>query len=343
MLKTLPVPVNEPQRLKALKNYKILTTVAEPEFDRLTHLASVICKVPICLITLVDREKVWFKSRQGLDLDHIDRHQFFCHYTIGSGTLFEVEDASEDDRFKSTPLVAGSSAIRFYAGYPIVDPQGNALGTFCILDHKANKLSEEQELTLRTLAQEVASHIVSKKEQRTLKLYEALITTAVNGANGETVEDCCTDWSELTTIAQAPKELYLKITQFIHMANAAPKPGVEVDTEANVIDLAYLKNFSDGSSEFEKEMIELYLSRTPEDMGNLEIAIQEGDYDLIMKRAHKLSSSFALMGVKEQGLLKYMEEQAASHDDLAAIRSSFDKLMRIFLLSVELLRKELEK
>ncbi|HEV7350629.1 response regulator [Telluribacter sp.] len=176
----LPVPANEFQRLRALKSYKILDTPAEPEFDRLTQLASVLCKVPVSLISLVDEERSWFKSKQGLDFSHTNRSQSFCQYTISGSGLFEVEDTTQDERFRELPMVTGTSGVRFYAGCPVVDPLGNVLGTLAVMDQKPNKLSDDQRVALQLLAQEVAGHIVARKERKILKTYEALFARAVD-------------------------------------------------------------------------------------------------------------------------------------------------------------------
>lgn len=174
MADSLPVPANEEERIKALKYYNILDTKNEIEFDRLTELASAICGVPISLVTLVDEERQWYKSKIGLEGNESSRDIAFCRYTILEEAIFEVEDATKDERFKNNPFVTGSSHIRFYAGYPLIDPNGYALGSLCVLDNKANKLDQNQRLALRILAQEVISQIVARKEKAELKSYETL-------------------------------------------------------------------------------------------------------------------------------------------------------------------------
>jgi PAS domain S-box-containing protein len=160
----LPVPSNETERLKALSEYNILDTLPEEEFDRLTQLASIICGVPIALISLIDKERQWFKSRVGLDTPQTSRDISFCQYAIMEEQLFEVEDATKDERFVNNPLVTADPNIRFYAGYPLVDPHGYALGTLCVIDQKSRVLSEEQQKALSLLAKEVVSQIVQRQK-----------------------------------------------------------------------------------------------------------------------------------------------------------------------------------
>ncbi|UTA69136.1 PAS domain S-box protein [Emticicia sp. 21SJ11W-3] len=174
MDKDIPVPQNEKERLEALKSYCILDTPSEKEFDRLTKLASVICGVPISIITLLDENRQWFKSNIGLNAPETPRDISFCQYTILGDTVMEVEDATQDNRFRNNPLVLEYPQIRFYAGYPLIDPNGFTLGSLCVIDQKPNKLNDNQLLALEILAQEVISHIVSKKKNAELENYERL-------------------------------------------------------------------------------------------------------------------------------------------------------------------------
>lgn len=174
MTDLLPVPTNEKERLQALKNYNLLDSVSEKEFDRLTQLASLICGVPISVITLIDEDRQWFKSKIGLKNNETTRDISFCQYTIMDDIIFEVEDATKDTRFKDNPLVTGDPNIRFYAGYPLIDPEGYALGSLCVIDNKPKKLNQDQETALTLLAQEVITQIIARREKEELKHYETL-------------------------------------------------------------------------------------------------------------------------------------------------------------------------
>ncbi len=169
------IPANEAQRLKALENYQILDSLSETEFDRITRLASLVCDVPISLISLIDDKRQWFKSKTGLDVAETPRELAFCQYAITQpDQLFEVENATEDERFKDNELVTGFPDIRFYAGQPLTDPDGYTLGTLCVIDKKPNRLTEEQKQALKLLAEEVMILIVERRGKEELKHFEKI-------------------------------------------------------------------------------------------------------------------------------------------------------------------------
>lgn len=149
-----PTPSNESRRLAALLRFELLDTPAEAMFDNITELAAQICDTPIALISLVDAERQWFKSRQGLDASETPRELAFCAHAINGETLFEVENALLDPRFKHNPLVTGAPDIRFYAGMPLADSEGHNLGTLCVIDRQPRQLNVQQKEALRLLAQQ---------------------------------------------------------------------------------------------------------------------------------------------------------------------------------------------
>ncbi|MCO5946505.1 sensor histidine kinase [Mucilaginibacter flavidus] len=171
-----PIPQNEKARLRALRNYEILDTLSEAEFDRITELASIICDVPISLITLIDEKRQWFKSAKGIAGTETPRDVAFCRYTIMDTAILEVEDATKDDRFKENEFVVNEPAIRFYAGYPLVDPQGHALGSLCVIDQKPKTLTAKQKKALELLAAEAISLIVERRQKEELRNFEKLFT-----------------------------------------------------------------------------------------------------------------------------------------------------------------------
>ncbi len=150
------LPQNEIQRLAALRNCDILDTEPEGKYDDLTLLAAHICQTPIALVSLVDEDRQWFKSRHGLSVSETPRDYAFCaHAILNSDDVLEVSDAQLDPRFSDNPLVTTAPNIRFYAGAPLVTSDGFALGTLCVLDYKPHTLTESQKLSLRALSRDV--------------------------------------------------------------------------------------------------------------------------------------------------------------------------------------------
>lgn len=150
-----PLPTNEAQRLKALEQYQILDTKAERIYDDLAVLAAHICEVPIAMISLVDEVRQWFKSKVGLDQQQTSRDVAFCAHAILQREPLVVPDATKDRRFADSTLVTGEPRIRFYAGIPLVNPQGLALGTLCVIDRKPRQLTAAQRKALKALARQV--------------------------------------------------------------------------------------------------------------------------------------------------------------------------------------------
>ncbi len=145
----------EQQRLAALAQYQIMDSASEQAFDDITALASQWLEMPIALISLVDEQRQWFKSRVGLEALETPRDLAFCAHAIAQGSLMEVPDARLDKRFSSNPLVTEAPFIRFYAGMPISTPQGYLLGTLCVIDNKPRQLDEVQRDTLQRLTRMV--------------------------------------------------------------------------------------------------------------------------------------------------------------------------------------------
>ena len=160
---------DEEARLAALRRYAILDTPPEQSFDDLTLLASYICGTPMALVTLVDADRQWFKSRIGISLAETARAISFCAHAIHHRDLFIVPDARQDERFRDNPFVVGDPEIRFYAGAPLVTPDGHALGTLCVLDKVARTLEREQLEALTALCRQAEAQLELRRNIGELK------------------------------------------------------------------------------------------------------------------------------------------------------------------------------
>ena len=155
-----PFPPNEAQRITILRAYHILDTPPESAFDDLTQLAAQICQVPIALITLVDESRQWFKAQIGVNISETSRDIAFCaHAILDSEGMLEVRDMQRDPRFADNPLVAAEPHLRFYAGAPLVAPEGLALGTLCVLDYEPRVLNVKQRNALSALSRRVVAEL----------------------------------------------------------------------------------------------------------------------------------------------------------------------------------------
>jgi GAF domain-containing protein len=161
-------PKNEVQRIKVLWQYDVLDTEPEAVFDELTTLAALICGAPIALITFVDEQRQWFKSKTGVSIGETSRDVSMCAHAILQDDLFIVSNATQDKRFKDNPLVVASPKIRFYAGVPLLAPGGYALGTLCVVDTVARELTDNQKKALRLLARHVMTQLELRRQSREL-------------------------------------------------------------------------------------------------------------------------------------------------------------------------------
>jgi PAS domain S-box-containing protein len=176
------IPPNEVERLRALRASALLDTPPEERFDRLTRLAKRIFRTRIALVSLVDTDRQWFKSRQGLDVPETSRTLSFCGHAILEPEILEVRDARQDPRFSDNPLVTGGPRIRFYAGAPVRSADGYPLGTLCIIDDRPRTLTEDERMSLRELADCVEDELSTIDRRR-------LASVARQTTNGVVITD----------------------------------------------------------------------------------------------------------------------------------------------------------
>lgn len=161
---TAPLPLREAERLQALRELQVLDTPPEARFDRIVAMAAREFEVPMALISLVDGQRVWFKAGAGVSLSEAPRAPAFCSHAILSPRVLVVEDAFDDVRFFDSPIVAGGPRVRFYAGAPLVLPEGHAVGTLCIMDTHPRRLGQDSLAALSRLRDLAVRQLLQQEE-----------------------------------------------------------------------------------------------------------------------------------------------------------------------------------
>ena len=164
----VPIPKSEIRRLEALRNYHTLDSAPEREFDDFVKLASHICGVPLATLAFADADRQWFKATISIEKSETPREDSFCAHTILSGELLYVEDATADPRFADNPSVRGEPHLRFYAGLPLVDAEGNGLGALCVRDREPRSLGDEQKKALEALARLIVAQMELRRVSHAL-------------------------------------------------------------------------------------------------------------------------------------------------------------------------------
>jgi two-component system NtrC family sensor kinase len=169
MASAIPMPAPDRDRVSALQRYAILDTEPEQAFDDLTLLASFVCKTPIALISLVDEDRQWFKSKVGMDASQTPRDIAFCSVAIQQTDVMVVPDTLQDERFRNNPLVVSGPRIRFYAGAPLINEEGYALGTLCVVDRTPREFGADQKEALQALGRLVLAQLEFRRNLQLLK------------------------------------------------------------------------------------------------------------------------------------------------------------------------------
>ena len=172
----MKIDKNEPARIKALYDLEVLDTPADGSFNKMTELAAKIFNVPIAIVSLVDHDRIWFKSHHGVEVQQITRDPGLCASAILSDDVYLVEDARNDPRCLANPLVAGSFGLQFYAAAPLKTKDGYNIGTFCILDKRQRYINADQQVMLKQMAGIVVDEMELRLETRKiLKNYKVRI------------------------------------------------------------------------------------------------------------------------------------------------------------------------
>lgn len=213
-------PSDEEVRLIDLASYEILDTPAEKEFDGLVELAAIICNCPVSLITFIDRDRQWFKSKKGIDGKETTRDEAFCAHAILHEEVMIVEDALKDERFEDNPEVTGGINIRFYAGAPIISPGGHKLGTICVIDREPKVLTETQKHALELMSGQITkllelrlkNKIIHKRAEEQIKLKHKTVQKAIQQQEKQK-QFIATELHENLAQALAANRLYLQMAE----------------------------------------------------------------------------------------------------------------------------------
>jgi diguanylate cyclase (GGDEF)-like protein len=198
------LPKDESERLHALYSLLILDTPAEDRFDRITRLAQKLFHVPIALVSLIDTNRQWFKSCQGLTAQQTSRDISFCGHAILSDTPFIIPDAIKDTRFADNPLVTGEPNIRFYAGHPLKGPEGHRVGTLCLIDRQPRQFDMDQVESLRDMAFLVEQELLHVQQSAAQK---ALIRETETARRQAMIDDLTLLWNRKAIFGLLEREL----------------------------------------------------------------------------------------------------------------------------------------
>jgi len=241
-------PEEEQKRLKELRSYDILDSLTDKDYEDITTLASIICNVPIALISLVDKDRQWFKSHHGLNADETHRQHSFCsHAILKPDEVFIVPDSRLDDRFKDNPLVTGKPDIVFYAGIPLVSKNGFGLGTFCIIDIEPRELTKTQLNALTILAGQVMKLLELRKTNTSLSLQKELLEIKTKNLDSIIAERIAEVEEQKVQLEKANKEL--QAFNYIS-SHDLQEPLRKIQTFASLIAEREFKNLSEAGREY---------------------------------------------------------------------------------------------
>ncbi|NCN41229.1 PAS domain S-box protein, partial [bacterium] len=199
MIKAL-IPEHEEERLKTLNEYDVFDDTQDLQLDEITKIAALVCRCEIALVSLVDRDRQRFKSRQGLEVTSTPRDISFCAHAIMGDELFIVEDAEKDERFFDNPLFLEWPHVRFYAGAPLIAPNGHRIGTLCVIDSEVKALDDSQKLLLKTLSNQVINVLELRKKNQENDRKKAELENYNSGLDFHTIISKINTKGELTSV-----------------------------------------------------------------------------------------------------------------------------------------------
>lgn len=198
-MKPPEIPINESDRQAALDRYQILDTLPEQVYDDLTQLAADICGTPIALISLIDRDRQWFKSSVGLDATETPRDISFCGHAVFENAILNVPDATKDPRFADNPLVINDPSIRFYAGIPLTTSDQYTLGTLCVIDRQPRDLTPQQINQLESLSRLVISQLELRRNEQISRLLNSVVESSNDAIISKNLDGIITSWNPAAT------------------------------------------------------------------------------------------------------------------------------------------------
>ena len=274
-----PRPFDDEQRLDALNSYDVLDTPAEPAFDRITGLASRIFGVPIALVSLIDRDRQWFKSCVGLDASETPREVAFCSHAILCDAVMVVPDTHSDPRFEFNPLVVGPPHIRFYAGAPLVTDEGFRLGTLCVIDTcPRSMMTADEQATLRDLAALVVNEFECRRIRQADNDHEAAAWLKIARQSAERANAAKSEF-----LAMIGHELRTPLNVIIGFSSML---GQEIRGPLGHPDYADYANIIRESGEHLSGLINTILDFAKAERG--EVLVEETTLDLAEETAHCL-------------------------------------------------------
>lgn len=306
-----PKSENEAQRLQTLKDFEILDSGEEIEFNELVALASKICESEISLISLIDESRQWFKAKVGLDTNETERDLAFCAHAIHDDKIMEVQDTHNDKRFFDNPLVLNAPRIRFYAGMPLVTREGYRLGTLCVIDSKPKQLNDYQRFALKVLANQAIKlmelRIRNLELQRSMEIRNRLLSIMAHDVKGPL--------KSLALLAGYMKEDAMSVEETIYAATEIEKVANRTgELTENILNWA--KNI-----EYRYGIMAEVL-----DLGNILNEIQELYATMMAEKNIKLKTSLEVLKVSgEPEMIKFIFRNLIGN----AIKFSQDAVLEV--------------